>query len=150
MKCQKCNERNATVHYTETINGVTKSMDICEVCAAELQNTAGFFPFFADVFAPQEKSLMTCPSCGATLDFFRRYNKFSCPDCYNAFAPTTDRILRQIHKTDRHKKEAVQQSSELDDLNSKLQNAISTENYEEAAKIRDKIKALKNEEGENK
>ena len=145
MKCQNCNERQATVHYTETVNGVTKSMDICEVCAAKLQGATGFFPFFAEAFAPQETSVATCPTCGATLDFFKRYNKFSCPDCYNAFAPATDRILKQIHKTNRHKKEIPAQSSELQNLAAKLENAISTENYEEAAKLRDEIKKIKAE-----
>ena len=111
MKCQNCNERPATVHYTETINGVTKSMNICDACAAKLHGTTGFFPFFAEAFAPQEKSEHCCPSCGATIDFFKRYNKFSCPDCYNAFAPVTDRILKQIHKTNRHKTEMPAQPS---------------------------------------
>ena len=148
MKCQNCNERQATVHYTETINGVTKSMDICEVCAAKLQGETGFFPFFAEAFAQQEKSVTTCPTCGATLDFFKRYNKFSCPDCYNAFAPYTDRILKQIHKTNRHKKEMPAQSSKLKNLAAQLENAVSTENYEEAAKLRDEIKKIKAEEAD--
>ena len=150
MKCQNCNERPATVHYTETINGVTKSMNICDACAAKLHGTTGFFPFFAEAFAPQEKSEHCCPSCGATIVFFNRYNKFSCPDCYNAFAPVTDRILKQIHKTNRHKTEMPAQPSKLQELSAELENAISSENYEKAAKLRDEIRELKREEAENK
>ena len=150
MKCQNCNTRQATVHYKETINGATREMNLCEECAAKLQGESGFMPFFSEFFAPQEIVGRVCPTCGADEGYYNRHNRFSCPDCYNAFPSSTDRLLKQIHNTTRHKVDLPKANSELAKLREELENAISTEHYEEAAKIRDKIKSLEVKEAEDK
>ena len=150
MKCQNCNVRQATVHFKETINGVTREMNLCGECAAKMQGASGFMPFFSEFFAPQEYVGRVCPTCGADEGYFNRNNRFSCPDCYNAFAPSTDRLLKQIHNTSRHKADLPRANSELAKLKEKLEIAITNEQYEEAAKIRDEIKELENKEADKK
>ena len=37
MKCQNCNKNNATVRYTQIINGKKTEMNLCENCSNELK-----------------------------------------------------------------------------------------------------------------
>ena len=36
MLCENCKQREATVRYSENINGVRKEMHLCEECSREL------------------------------------------------------------------------------------------------------------------
>ena len=46
MLCEKCNKNEATIHYTEVINGVRKERNLCSECMQELDyNMDGEFPF---------------------------------------------------------------------------------------------------------
>ena len=89
MKCEKCNEREASVFLEETINGETKSMHLCHECAGNVQKEGFFnvsFPFGADLFgglfglsAPTVTlgSAKTCPDCGATFALIKREDRKS-------------------------------------------------------------------------
>ena len=33
MKCEFCNEKNATIHLTQVVNGNMKKLNICQDCA---------------------------------------------------------------------------------------------------------------------
>ena len=37
MKCQVCNEKEATYFYEETVNGKSRSFHLCRDCAQRLQ-----------------------------------------------------------------------------------------------------------------
>ncbi len=52
MKCQHCNEREATTYIKKNINGKKTEMHLCSECAAELGVMNEFSPesFFADTF----------------------------------------------------------------------------------------------------
>jgi protein arginine kinase activator len=50
MLCEKCNERPATVHYTEIVNGHKTISHLCEVCAGQVQ--AGGFGFMPQINLP--------------------------------------------------------------------------------------------------
>src|SRR5690625_1522334 len=113
MQCQECNERPATVHYTQFINNQLSEVHVCEVCAkekgymsdVEADNhsihdlLAGLFNFDkAQVEKNKQQSVtpkeaVKCPNCGMNFAQFKRIGKFGCATCYHSFAPQIEPIL---------------------------------------------------------
>jgi protein arginine kinase activator len=80
---------------------------------------------------------------------FKKTGRFGCPECYTAFEPQLVPLLRQIHGSTQHEGKTPKQlgpkaviRKELMDLKEELSRAIRDERYEEAAEIRDRIRAL--------
>ncbi len=109
-----------------------------------------------------DKEELCCSECGMTLKEFRDTGKFGCPNCYKTFEPFFSKNIKIIQATDRHcgkypknykdiaekagKEKAEGKAEELSNvemLSIRLQQAVEREDFEEAAKIRDEIKAEK-------
>ena len=120
---------------------------------------SGFMPLME-----KEKSLI-CDKCGMTYDEFVENSKFGCSNCYEVFSENIDPILKRLHGGNRYigrnvknnkqtfeapKKEEKLNTKEekIKALKSELKKMIKEEKYEEAAKIRDKIKALEDKKEE--
>ena len=167
MKCEKCNENEATFFYEETINGKTRSYHLCHDCAEKMRAAgeihmempdfdtpfAAFPNFFGDLFALPEnhgrRERKTCPGCGATWQDIVALGKARCPECYNTFADELDATVRSMHGNVTHTgrapqklRAAHQKENELATLKAQLKTAIEEEKFEEAAALRDKIHAL--------
>lgn len=105
---------------------------------------------------------LSCPQCGTTYADFEKTGKLGCPSCYEAFREKLRPLFKEVNGTNLHtgkkpdtpaadskpaedkpeeKKET--ESAEVTELRNKLNEAIKNEEYEKAAEIRDKIKALK-------
>lgn len=116
MLCQKCNKNEASVKYTEIINGEKKEMMLCEECSHELgldninfNMPIDFSSFFGGLleddaynspeFMPlfQKVKELKCDNCNMTYDEFINQGKFGCPECYNVFSSKIDAILKRIH-----------------------------------------------------
>lgn len=163
MKCEKCNEREATVLYKQTINGESTSLHLCAECAAKMQSEAGFsahFPFGGDLFgnlfgisAPVKAPASKKCECGATFADVRRAGKVRCAKCYETFAAELEPTIRSLYGKAVHvgrapaKRAAVRdRQNKLSTLKKDLRAAIEQENFEDAAKLRDEIKLLEKEE----
>ena len=163
MKCEKCNEREATVLYKQTLNGETTTLHLCAECAARVQAENGFsahFPFGGDLFgnlfgitAPAKNVAKKCAGCGATFAEIRRDGKVCCPACYQTFAAELEPTLRSLYGNTAHvgrapaKRRAVRdKQNKLSTLKNELRAAIEGERFEDAARLRDEIKALEKEE----
>lgn len=159
--CDLCKEKIATVHYTEIVNNKLKKMDLCEDCAKQKNIGINVQFSVADILKgltePQtekkEEPSKTCPLCGLTFSAFRKTGKLGCGECYEAFADELIPIIGDIHKNTQHvgsrpamgrgaKSSTMKLKGQLDGLAAELETAIRNENYEQAAIIRDKIKAL--------
>jgi protein arginine kinase activator len=162
MLCDDCKERQASVHITKINNGQKTEKHLCEVCAEK----AGELSFAADSqFAiqdflkgmmggglaglPQQRAETACPGCGMTFGDFSRSGKIGCGECYAAFGDRLEPLLRRIHGSGSHTgkvprrgggKLAVRQR--LRQLKGDLARHVSREEYEQAARVRDEIKAL--------
>ncbi|MBK1884490.1 UvrB/UvrC motif-containing protein [Luteolibacter pohnpeiensis] len=164
MKCDFC-EAKATVFLTQLVEGQMKKVCLCDSCAKErgVTDPTGFS--LAEMLlsgvpggpgtapAGQHHSSVgggkTCPECGFTLDDLRRVRRFGCAECYRVFHDEISPMLRGMHKGVSHVGKvpeglmAVQfRKQRLDELRSRLDEAISSESYEEAAGIRDEIRTL--------
>ena len=102
-----------------------------------------------------------CKTCGMTYDDFINTGMFGCSDCYDIFSNPIDSLLKNLHGTSKHigrgiknlnadnnqkvkpkKQGKDKKQDELDDLKKQLDKAVKEERYEDAAKIRDKIKEI--------
>ena len=160
MQCQICNNKDATIHLTEITDGARSEMHICEQCAAEqgiavkshipinelLSSLLAAQPADDELSDPTEQEA-ACPICGFTLDHFRKEGVLGCPNDYDVFAKSLQPLIERAHcgkiahsgklpsRTSLDTKKQVR----LLNLRRQLDAAVQNEDYELAAKLRDKI-----------
>lgn len=171
MLCEKCQKRPAAVHMTKILNGEKTEANLCEICAGENQHfNFGFDPkfmlqnIFADLFNEAHAGnvpvkltgsrTVKCESCGFTESHFARLGRLGCSKCYDVFESKLDPLLRRVHGNSRHTGKvpartggALLARRELENLRQALQQAVSKEDYEEAARMRDEIRKLEEQLG---
>lgn len=159
--CQICNLREATLFITRTVNGQKSQLAVCRQCAAEsgivkidLNNLlAGLAAFSHPADEKQSEEVVACPSCGMTLEEFNQTGRMGCSRCYQTFAEPMEQLFSRIHghvrhtgKRPGHMAAEVQLLEPVPDtlqrLKTELANAIREEAYEQAAELRDRIRAL--------
>lgn len=111
----------------------------------------------------QQKMLeVVCPTCGTTYEEFIEDSRFGCADCYHVFDLLIGEKIKKLQESDSHtgkkpKYQADKKGAALQDdkgmelsgeaqlkyLERRLKEALRTEEYEEAALCRDRIRALK-------
>jgi protein arginine kinase activator len=155
--CQSDCENEATVHLTEIVNGQMKKIDLCEECAKEkgVTDPQGFA--LADLLlglgASSEMDSagpeLECPTCGFAQADFKKTGRLGCSTCYTVFAEPLEGMLKQMHKGTQHigkvpkaLRAKLDTTKQRERLNTQLKKAIETENYEEAAQLRDQLKEL--------
>ena len=86
---------------------------------------------------------------GFTLEDLHRVRRFGCAECYTAFREDIAPMLRGLHRGASHVGKVPEglmalqfKHQRMQDLRSRLEQAIASENYEEAAGIRDEIRNL--------
>jgi protein arginine kinase activator len=157
MKCQKCTKA-ATLHITEVVSeDQFEELHLCEECANkylyEPQQKGGHKG--GDVELGQEAdegsalNQRECPLCGIKFVEFRNSGRLGCPHDYHEFRQELIPLLENIHGETRHcgkmprrLPQNKQTQSELMQLRNRLKKAVTQENYEEAAKLRDRIRQL--------
>jgi protein arginine kinase activator len=158
MTCEVCQQETATVHLTQIISGKMQKIDLCEKCAKEkgVADPAGFS--LADMLlglgAGEEikaggSDELQCPQCGFTQPDFKKTGRLGCPQCYVTFSEGLGVILKDMHKGVVHKGKIPSRAakaevyrSKLKTLHTELQAAVQSENYEQAAALRDQISNL--------
>ena len=153
MLCEKCKKKNATVLYKQTVNGVSEQLALCAECANQISlgSFAEDFNFFGTMFDKRPKSTpdKVCTLCGSTYEQIAREGKVGCAKCYEIFADRLGPSIERIHGNSRHvgrkpkgAAERDQKKEQLDALRKQLSDAIAEENFEQAATLRDQIRAL--------
>jgi protein arginine kinase activator len=151
MKCQHC-PKLATFQITE-IHGESNfdEYHLCEECAQKylydttVKKKKGDT---RDLAGPADKM---CEQCGTRFVDFRNSGRLGCPHDYQAFQAELLPLLESIHNSTRHAGKTPRRPSqrvrtqELSRLRKDLQKAVVAEAYEEAARLRDRIRQL--EEG---
>jgi protein arginine kinase activator len=156
LKCSHCSNP-ATVHLTQIVNNKIIKVDLCESCAQAkgVTDSEGFS--LADLLhkaslTPHEESepQLVCSECGQTTADFRKTGRLGCANCYSIFTPLVRPVLEDMHAGIHHKGKIPEMAlsrqtsaAELKNLEDALQRAVDEEAYEEAAKYRDQIKAIK-------
>src|SRR3989338_3645671 len=168
MVCEVCKQSQATVHLTEIVNEQMSELHLCETCAnqkgAQVESHFGLADLlsgladFGKAQEPEEVPAKACPTCGMTYDDFRKVGRLGCADCYVTFKRSLGSLLKRIHGSPIHVgksparllKPSKTAKSELLELKRKLERAIESEAFEEAAKLRDQIRRMEHQEQQAK
>ena len=160
MQCQICKKNEATIHLTEITGGVRTEMHICEHCAMEqgiavkshmpinelLSGLLASAPADEELFGLSDEKA-SCEYCGFTLEQFRKEAVLGCPHDYEIFEKSLLPLIAKAHngrtthcgKVPSGAPKDAKKQAELLNLRQRLEAAVQAEDYELAAKLRDKI-----------
>jgi protein arginine kinase activator len=162
MICEICKKNQAKIHVTQIKDNKRISVHLCQECAHE-KGVAGpainthfsVSDLLAGLLKGQEEEAgppdvqRTCLECGLSYNSFRESGRFGCSHCYETFRDELQPLLQKIQKGTRHTGKIPRRCGEevlversIADLRRQLQNAVSDENFEEAARLRDRIHEL--------
>lgn len=165
MLCQNCGKYEATTHVKRIINGESAEAHLCSDCAKALGYTdvfGGFGNTFGDLlgsfFGESQvggigSRTIRCEKCGNTFNDIVNSGKLGCADCYTTFYDKLLPSLQRIHGKTRHEgknptvinAELAHSENTLASLEEELKTAVSQQNFERAAELRDKINKMKEE-----
>ena len=114
-----------------------------------------------------EDDTAACPECGFTRAHLKKIGRMGCPECYKTFADDLENMLRAMHKGTRHVGKSPGQAppapetprkaraaptprppsaesikKRLAELKTAIDLAVEDERYEDAARLRDEMRAL--------
>lgn len=161
MLCQNCKKNEATTHIKRIINGETAEYRLCRSCAGAL----GFIDSFSDLglnlselfggflgdlsVSSLSNRTIRCEKCGSTFDDIAKSGKIGCADCYTLFYDKLLPSLQRIHGRTQHEGKIAQSAGkevkkerQVSDLKKEMDLAISEQNFERAAQLRDQLKEL--------
>lgn len=171
MLCQRCKKKEANVFYRESINGKETNYSVCSDCAREMEekgeiknhlshfesHPTGFGDLFSSLFGAvsavpgvREATLgKRCSLCGASYSDIAKNGKTGCPQCYSVFSGELSGTVNRIHGNTAHRgrapkawKEKLDRTALLESLKKELSESIKAEEFEKAAELRDKIRAI--------
>ncbi|MFO7769637.1 MAG: UvrB/UvrC motif-containing protein [bacterium] len=170
MLCEDCNERVATVVYTEVREGSKHTLHLCQSCVAArgiktpvmkspLQPDAlfqGLLTHYQDEEAlplgEHPMDARRCPACDGSFQAFRETGRLGCPECYGAFEEELKTLMRRLHGTVEHlgrmyeaPQRGVEEETDPVLIRRALDRAVASEEFERAARLRDRLHRL--EEG---
>lgn len=164
MKCQHCNQNEATAYIKKNVNGKVTEMHLCSECASELGVMDEFSVegFFKDSFLgsllgagiPSVNALSgvdRCEYCGSLFNDIVKNGRVGCAHCYSKFEDKLEPSIVKIHGKTNHVGKNISytevdeekpKKDELSGLKDALKAAIKEQRFEDAAVLRDKIKEL--------
>lgn len=165
IPCQKCGQPSTT-HLTHvSASGEQAQLHLCSACA-EKENILE--PPGQQLNIPSilkaliganlgswsdELSKLCCPACGIKYMEFRAAGRLGCPQDYQVFRSGLEGLLKRIHRAVRHQgkrprrhRATMESHWEVIQLRNALRRAVDQEQYEEAAALRDRIRAKESQE----
>jgi protein arginine kinase activator len=175
MKCQKC-AKPATFHITDIITDIEKGKHHLEYHFCDEHARQHLAPAEESLETPPISELakklivnppgsgssrepsaadkQMCPVCQVTFLEFRNSGRLGCPYDYEVFRDELMPLLESIHGETRHSGKVpkraprnTQQQTTLIQLRNELKRAVAAEDYETAARLRDKIKSIEQDQG---
>lgn len=156
-ECEDCS-RKATIHLTQIVGNQVLKLDLCGECpkAKQFQDSSGFALLDKISGLKQELKRGTqasdgrcCPHCGFPEADLWRTGRLGCPTCYAAFGDPLIQRLAALHRGIRHVgKEPLRLplavlAERAGILERDLKEAVAAEDFEQAARLRDRIAQLR-------
>ena len=163
MLCQNCKRNDAGVHIKRIVGGESAEIHLCSACASALgvrDAVSGFSPFGEMLGAISATSparagnrILRCETCGFSFEDIANTGLPGCPDCYRTFSQKLRPTLGKLHgravyrgKIPEKTELVTSYEEETAQLRAELEKAIELEDFETAAVIRDRIRALAKKE----
>jgi protein arginine kinase activator len=158
--CERCKKAQATYHLTRIDpSGEKFERHLCERCSLEEgHNHVQKSPNHAELLenligmktTVQALAGLVCEECELSYLEFRNQGPLGCPNCYDAFKPELAGLIERAHdgashhvgKSPRSFGQPRTTEQDLLSLRRQLDEAIGGEDYEAAAKLRDRIRIL--------
>lgn len=165
MLCEECGKNQATVSITVSAGGEVTTRRLCPECMKKMQfslvngDIQGFLSSVLSVLGSGQKSEESgavCSGCGLSYADFERTGRLGCAQCYRDFSDQLRPLLQRIHGRAQHagrRPAAFTPSPEdelaarVNELRQKMDEAVASENFEDAAKYRDELRKLAEESG---
>lgn len=160
MLCEECGKNKATVSITlSTGNGIS-TRHLCPECMKKMElslvkgDIQSFLSSIMSVLGKEKKQdqpEITCSSCGLTYAEFEHTGRLGCAQCYRDFAAQLKPMLQKIHGRTQHagRKPTAFVPDPQDEINArilqlrqKMDEAVADENFEDAARYRDELRQL--------
>ncbi len=162
VECSQC-KKPVSVTYKEIVSTSTVCTEMCADCPILQQRLHGqLAPPTSKEGRTEKEAGLCCGNCRTTLESVKMGSSLGCSECYAVFA---DLLISELAAADRlppsikkdlsakrtqplhlgkapNKPVTIPSSSRLTALSEALNEALKKENYEQAAWIRDQIKAL--------
>lgn len=167
MICEKCKEKQATIHYAEIKNGKKRVINLCEECANKENginiNMDFEMPFsMKDIFSSimemgvnkeiSKAEAIVCSECNSSYNRFKDKGRLGCHKCYDEFQNQLIPLIKRIQGSTEHLGKVPKRvggplkiKSEIKRLRIELNKYVANEEFEKAATLRDKIKDLEKE-----
>ncbi len=160
MKCEICGLKDAVIHIRQIQKDLVHELHICEECAQEkglMREEDSELPIANLLSGLLEGKDLTgagevkeaCPKCGMKASEFRKQGKLGCPECFHAFEKDVRAIISQMAARPRHSGKAPRAAAseaaaavKEDGLREELRDAVEREEYELAARLRDRLREL--------
>jgi len=155
--CAQCREREAVVFIRRSVGSSTGDSALCEECArsrgiavgkGSLELSLGDLIAAGSEASAHPSRSLACPSCGLELAALRRDGRLGCASCADAFNLDLRRILgprlRAAAKEERRYAASGFRARRpyADGMERRLEAALSSEDYEAAAALRDRLAGL--------
>lgn len=170
VECNQC-KKPVKIIYKEIIGNSIMVTEMCADCPILEQKLHGS-PSTETVAGEKidQETGLACGKCRTLLESVNMGNPVGCSECYNVFGDAIISELIEEQKIPQNLKKGlsirknqpvhsgkllgkqigIPVSNKLTELNVALNEALKRENYEEAAGLRDQIKALKDKKNEPK
>lgn len=164
MMCDHCGKNPATTHLKTVVNGVVHQSHLCAYCAAKegynnfgsLSLTNLLTSMFSDSIGSGHSVSKRCDCCGCSFSDIVESGRVGCSECYATFRDELIPSLNRLHGKAFHigaapekETDSKKQENKLKELRKELLEAIDNEEFENAAKLRDEIRALEGRGTEN-
>lgn len=152
MLCEECGINQAEVVVTTVVNGDATSRHLCRACLKKYQTSemqAVLAAILAGMAQKQHSPNIVCPRCGETYAQFQKSGMLGCAGCYQAFRKELTPLITRVQGRAQHagrRPAASQEEQEMlsrrEALRARMEAAVAEENFEEAARLRDELRAM--------
>lgn len=170
MLCDFCGNKEA-IMFIEQVDddGIKSRINICDECAQkkgilpESKNIASnILNVFKEINSNPSNSKIVnsekpvnivkkCPVCSMSLKNLKLFGKLGCPECYEYFKDDVEKFIEKSGFVKSFQgsipaRISIKKTSLMEKINlqKKLEDALSQEDYERAAILRDQIRAIEN------
>lgn len=161
MLCEECKVNEANYTISVMVGDEVTQRHLCTECMAKMNmsiasgNIRGLLSTILSAITGSEhteeppREEIVCPRCRTTWSQFSKSGHLGCPGCYEAFREQLQPMLLQVHGRVQHAgrrplntEKAQRVRSLQEELAYQMEQAVALEDFETAATLRDRIRAL--------
>lgn len=166
MLCEECKVNEASYTISVMVGGEVTTRHLCADCMAKVNmdlasgNIKGLLSSILSAITGNDTKEeageeIVCDRCHTTFSQFTRTGRLGCPKCYEAFRQQLQPMLLQIHGRVQHAGrqpirdvEEQRKRSCQEELTRQMEQAVALEDFETAAQLRDRLRAMAKEEAQ--